>query len=490
MHGKLAVVILAAGRSTRFKSSLTKTLHRLCGKPMIEYVFDAALGLEPAQVIVVYGAHSEAVTSSYAAGYRGTRVDFVLQDPPLGTGHALLQAEGVLADGIDSLLVMAADTPLLTTDDLLPLFSARSEGRPHAVLTGTTDNPHGYGRVQRDELDGNVVARIIEEADATESERQIGEVNSGIYLFDRGVFDHLRQAAVEVGKSAVKGEYYLPDVVQIALTAAATAPDFEALNGVNDRAALCDADALLQRRIKQRWMREGVTFILPETTYITSDVELAPDIEVGPQCMLTGATTVKSGTRLVQGCALDDTEVGEDCTLTHVRAQLAVLHRGVTAGPWVNLRPGTVLHVGVKVGNFVETKKADVGAGSKLPHLQYVGDATIGEGVNIGAGTIFCNYDGFNKHHITIGEGVFVGSNSSLQAPLTIGDGAFVAMGSAVTHDVPPGALAVGRSHQVNKEGYAHAIRERHRALKAAGQPQSTSTPEAADTEIEPGGTA
>jgi bifunctional UDP-N-acetylglucosamine pyrophosphorylase/glucosamine-1-phosphate N-acetyltransferase len=236
-------------------------------------------------------------------------------------------------------------------------------------------------------------------------------------------------------------------------------------------------------------MRAGVTFILPETSYVHSDVNLAADVEVGPQCMLTNATTVARGTRLVQGCHLEGCEVGEDCVLTHLRGQLAVLHRGVTAGPFVNLRPGTVLRTGVRVGNFVETKKADIGAGSKLPHLQYVGDATIGEGVNIGAGTIFCNYDGFNKSHTTIGDGVFIGSNSSLQAPLTIGDGAFVAMGSAITHDVPAGALAVARARQENKEGYAEQIRERHRRQKEAAASDGAGKSGAGDL-IEPGGTS
>jgi bifunctional UDP-N-acetylglucosamine pyrophosphorylase / glucosamine-1-phosphate N-acetyltransferase len=286
MQGNLAVVILAAGKSTRFKSSLTKTLHALCGKPLIEYVFDAALGLGPAQLVVVYGPSTAQLTERYADGYKGHGVHFVLQDPPLGTGHALLQAENALYANVSDLLVLTADTPLLSTSDLLPLLAARKADTPHAVLSGHIDNPAGYGRVLRSH-DGDRAARIVEDADATDEEKLVTEVNSGMYLFRRDVFDHLRTAA-DRGPSAVKGEYYLPDVVSIAPTAVVQAADFNVLQGVNDRYQLAQADALLQARLRERWMRAGVSFILPDTSYIGADVELAPDVEIGPGCMVLG----------------------------------------------------------------------------------------------------------------------------------------------------------------------------------------------------------
>jgi bifunctional UDP-N-acetylglucosamine pyrophosphorylase/glucosamine-1-phosphate N-acetyltransferase len=468
MPGHLAVVILAAGKSTRFKSQLTKTLHEVAGKPLVEHVFDAALTLEPAQIVVVYGAHSAQLTARYEGGYRGHNVHLALQDPPLGTGHALLQAEPLLFSSVSDLLVLTSDTPLVTGADLLPLLAARRPGTPHALLSGHCADPTGYGRILRDEADVEMVSRIVEESDANEAEKLITEVNSGMYLFGRRVFDDLRESAKVHGASAVKGEYYLPDVVRVAPTAVVQSADFSVLEGVNDRLQLSRADTALQKRIREQWMREGVTFLLPETSYIGADVQLAPDVEVGPGCVLLGATTVGRGTRFVQGCHIQHCEIGAGCTLHYVRAELAKIGDGISAGPFANLRAGTTLHDGVRVGNFVETKKAEVGAGSKLPHLTYVGDATLGAGVNIGAGTIFCNYDGTNKQHTTVGDGVFVGSNSSLQAPLTIGDGAYIAMASAITHDVPADALAVARARQENKDGYAKKLRRKKN--KVAGE--------------------
>jgi bifunctional UDP-N-acetylglucosamine pyrophosphorylase/glucosamine-1-phosphate N-acetyltransferase len=284
------------------------------------------------------------------------------------------------------------------------------------------------------------------------------------------VFEDLRRAAETLGASAVKNEFYLPDVVRMSPTVVVQAADFSVLEGVNDRSQLSRADTAMQQRIRERWMREGVTFILPETSYIGADVQLSPDVEIGPGNVILGATSIGRGTRLVQGCHIQHCEIGEGCTLHYVRAELAKVGNGISAGPFANLRTGTTLHDGVRVGNFVETKKAEVGRGSKLPHLSYVGDATLGEHVNIGAGTIFCNYDGMNKNHTTIGDNVFVGSNSSLQAPLSIGDNAYVAMASAITHDVPADALAVARARQENKDGYARKIRERNgKASKGKG---------------------
>jgi bifunctional UDP-N-acetylglucosamine pyrophosphorylase/glucosamine-1-phosphate N-acetyltransferase len=493
MQSSLAVVILAAGKSTRFKSRTPKLLHELCGKPMVEWVLDAVLPLDPAQLIVVYGAHTAELPARYGGGYQGREIAFALQDPPLGTGHALLQAAPLIGPGISHLLVLAGDIPRLTTAELAALRAAHaSSGATHAVLTTTLDDPSGYGRVIRDGAVANRVERIVEHADATDGERAITEINSGIYLFSSDVFAQLERAARELGAENRKGEYYLPDAVRYAPTAAVLAQDGQAVLGVNDRRQLAEAEAALQARLREHWMREGVTFRLPETVYLHHDVQLSPDVEIGPHCVLTLGTRIGSGTVLIQGCYLEACAIGADCTLLHVRGTEAVLHDGVRAGPYVNLRPGTILREGVKVGNFVETKKADVGRGSKLPHLQYIGDATIGENVNIGAGAIFCNYDGFAKHHTVLGNDVFIGSNASLSAPLTIGDGAYVAMASAITRDVPPGALAVARARQENKLGYVEKLKRRQsrrlEQAKGAAPPERGADTAALDPSADAGG--
>lgn len=486
MAGSLAVVILAAGRSTRFKSTRSKLLHELSGRPMLEWALDAALALDPAQVVVVYGAHNAALCERYGGGYGKHQISFALQDPPLGTGHALMQAEAALQPGITELLVLPGDSPLIDGATLKALAAARSaSGAEHAVLSATVDNPQGYGRILRSPGGNDRVALIVEEADATPEQRAVREINSGMYIFARSVFEQLRRTRDELGASAVKGEYYLTDVVRFGETVAVQAGDWRSISGVNDRSQLAWADGVLQQRLREGFMREGVTFVLPETSYIHGTVQIEADVEIGPYCLLLDHTRIGSGSVLGPGCCLESTVVGRDCQLMHVRALDAVLEDSVTAGPYVNLRPGTVLGKGVKVGNFVETKMADVGAGSKLPHLQYVGDATIGENCNIGAGTIFCNYDGVNKHHTVLGDGVFIGSNSSLQAPLNIGDGAYVAMASAITKDVPADALAVGRARQENKAGYAARLREKQREARAGKLRPGQSEPPAVEGEGE-----
>ncbi len=465
MEYKLAVVILAAGKSTRFKSATTKVLHELCGKPMLDWVLDSVLPLKPAQIIVVYGTHSTELTGHLEHGYDGHPVDCVLQEPALGTGHALEQALPVVGEGITHLLVLPGDAPLIQAGELSALWAALAPGTAeHAVLTATVDPPGDLGRVLR--RAGGMCERIVEAHEAGPAEFSITEINTGIYIFSRNVFKHLRLASEKLGPSQSKGEYYLPNVVLVAPTLVVHSATVAAPIGVNDRQQLAEAEAVLQRRLKEHWMREGVTFRLPETTYLHASVRLAPDVEVGPSCVLTGGTRIGSGTRLVQGCLLEHCLVGENCELRHVRGLESIIENNVQAGPYVNMRPGTVLHDGVKVGNFVETKNADVGAGSKLPHLQYIGDATLGEGCNIGAGTIFCNYDGFSKNHTTLGDRVFIGSNSALQGGITIGHDAYVAMASAITRDIPPLALGIARARQENKEDYVTTLRERLKQRK------------------------
>jgi len=464
MLESVGVVILAAGKSTRFKSDTSKLLHELCGKPMLEWVLDAVLPLKPKQIVVVYGKHSEVLVERYREGYLEHELSFVLQDPPLGTGHALAQVQDALKLNVSHLLVLPGDAPLVRDVELKMLADAlKRNGAEHAVLTATVDPPGDLGRVLRR---GEMVECIVEAHEAKDAVQTVTEVNTGVYLFSRRVFDHLASATRQVGPSKTKGEYYLPDVVLMAPTLAVHAPDFVCPIGVNDRHHFALAEEVLLDRLRRYWMEQGVTFRLPETSYLHHNVVLAPDVEIGPHCVLTEGTRVGRGTRLVQGCLLETCVIGEYCELRHVRGLFAVLEDNVAAGPYVNMRPGTVLREGVKVGNFVETKNADVGPGSKLPHLQYVGDATLGRDVNIGAGTIFCNYDGFMKHHTILGDEVFIGSNASLQGGITIGPGAYVAMGSSITKDVPADDLAIGRARQENKKGYAKRLKEQLRRRK------------------------
>ena len=472
---KLAVVILAAGKSTRFKSKTTKVLHDLCGKPMVEWILDAALPLDPAQIIIVYGTHSTALTEAYSNGYDNREIAFVLQEPTLGTAHALEQARGVLADNVTHLLVLPGDSPLVTAEQLQQLAPVMQRSQvTHAVLTADIDRPGDLGRVLRDPDYPDLTSRIVEAHEASDEELTLKEINTGIYLFERTVFDHLSEAAEKIGASEKKGEYYLPDVVQVAPTLAVKADGFETPIGVNDRAQLNLAEQALLKRLREYWMAQGVTFHLPDTTYLHYNVKLAPDVEVGPHCVLTHGTKVGSGTALIQGCLLETCVVGEDCELRHVRGLMSVIDNNVSAGPYVNMRPGTHIRENCKIGNFVETKNADIGPGSKLPHLQYIGDATLGSECNIGAGTIFCNYDGFSKLHTTLGDGVFIGSNSALQGGITIGDGAYVAMASAITKDIPAGALGIGRARQENKLDYVERLKDRLRKRKEKSGAEKT----------------
>ncbi|MEZ5338273.1 MAG: bifunctional UDP-N-acetylglucosamine diphosphorylase/glucosamine-1-phosphate N-acetyltransferase GlmU [bacterium] len=473
MDVRLAIVILAAGKSTRFHSKKSKLLHTICGQTVIEWVLDAVLPLEPHQVILVHGPHNEAelhdaLGDDYSDGEITVPLTYALQHPALGTAHALLQAEPVLAEGTTDIIVLPGDAPLIDDETLRMLFEARdAAGAEHSVLTALMEDPTGYGRILHDgDPENGIIEAIVEEADATEEQRYINEVNSGMYLFSVRVFEQLRKAAESIGKSSVKGEYYLPDIVKMAPTASCMTEDYVSISGINDREQLAWAEQEVLTALRRSWMQAGVTFRMPETVYMHADVKLDEDVEIGPNCVLLNGAEVGRGTVIGPGCVLDNANIGENCTLMHVRALDCDVDDNVTIGPYVNLRPGTHLQDNVKVGNFVETKNAVIGTGSKLPHLQYVGDAELGENVNIGAGTIFCNYDGVNKHRISIGNNVFVGSNSSLQAPLTIGEGAYVAMGSAVTKDVPQDALAVGRARQENKEGYAARLREKAQRLK------------------------
>lgn len=470
MEGNLAVVVLAAGKSTRFVSARSKLVHNLCGKPMVQWVIDAALPLEPGKIVVVYGPHNAELVEHLKAAYPAQPLSFVEQDEPLGTGDALYRTRNALEDFDGSILVLPGDAALLTAADLQLLISL-VKGSQHAVLTDAVDDPADFGRIVRSGTHPDLCERIIEARDADAEELDNNEINTGVYLFRPGVFKQLDEARTQFRHDRAKDQYYLTDLVRVAPTRAVRMDGLPEPIGIDDRLKLAAAERVIQRRLRERWMAAGATFHLPETSYLDCDVQLAPDVEIGPHCVLTNGTAIGAGTVLVQGCLLEACRIGANCELRHVRGLQSVVEDDVQAGPYVNMRPGTVLRRGVKVGNFVETKNADVGEGSKLPHLQYIGDATLGERCNIGAGTIFCNYDGFSKLHTTLGPGVFVGSNSALQGGITIGAGAYIAMGSSITKDVPAGALAVARARQENKEGYVEKLKERLARRKENQQP-------------------
>ena len=443
------VVILAAGEGTRMKSKLPKVLHPVAGRSLIGHVLEAAASLEPHRVVVVVGHGREQVTAHLAeiAPWAVT----VVQEEQRGTGHAVRIAmdglAGQLAPG--PILVLAGDTPLLTGATLARLLASHAAVSATAtVLSMRLADPSGYGRIVR-APDGAVTA-IVEHKDADDATLAIDEVNSGIYAFEA---EPLSSALGRLTTANAQGEEYLTDVIGILRgegqrVAASIAEDDRETWGVNDREQLAAAAAVMRDRINARWMREGVSILDPASTWIDVDVDLEPDVSIRPQVHLAGPTTVRGGAIIGPGTTLTSCEVGAGASVVHTWAELAVIGDGATVGPFTYLRPGTVLGAEAKAGAYVEIKNSTVGDGAKVPHLSYVGDAEIGAGSNIGAATVFVNYDGVEKHRTVVGEHVRIGSDTMLVAPVTIGDGAYTAAGSVITDDVPPGAMAVGRARQ------------------------------------------
>ncbi|MDT0213249.1 bifunctional UDP-N-acetylglucosamine diphosphorylase/glucosamine-1-phosphate N-acetyltransferase GlmU [Rothia sp. ARF10] len=454
-----AVIILAAGEGTRMKSATPKVLHRIGGRSLVGHAIAAARSTEPAHLAVVVRHERDLVAAHVAeVDAAATIAD---QDEVKGTGRATECALDALpGDLTGTVLVTYGDVPLLTGETLVDLVERHdASGSAATVITAHLDNPHGYGRIVRD-ADGGV-AGIVEQKDATEEQRAITEINSGIYAFDVTV---LREALGRVGTDNAQGEKYLTDVLAIArdagrLVSAHVIDDLWQTEGVNDRVQLAALGRELNRRNNERWMREGVTIVDPETTWIDTDVTIGRDTTILPGTQLLGATTVGADARIGPDTTLTDTEVGEGAEVKRTEANLARIGAGATVGPFSYLRAGTVLGAKGKIGGFVETKNARIGDGAKVPHLTYCGDATIGEGANIGAGTIFANYDGVAKHHTTVGAHSFVGSDSVLIAPVDIADGAYVAAGSALTGDVEPGQIAVARGRQKNVDGWVARAR-------------------------------
>jgi bifunctional UDP-N-acetylglucosamine pyrophosphorylase / glucosamine-1-phosphate N-acetyltransferase len=466
--GVTAVVVLAAGGGTRMKSRRSKLLHELCGRSMLSYAITAATSLEPDHLVVVVGHEREQV-SEHLAEIAPYAVQAV-QEPQLGTGHAVRVGLDALDELPSEVVVTYGDVPLLTGETLAGLVAEhRAAANAVTLLTSVVDVPTGYGRVVREH---GQVSRVVEEKDASDEERDVREINSGIYVFDAGT---LRDGLAELRTDNAQGEMYLTDVIAYANRLGRTVgahliDDPWQTQGVNDRVQLASLSKELNRRILVRWMRDGVTVLDPDTTWVADTVDLAEDVTLLPNTILRGATSVAQGATIGPDVMLTDVEVGEGAHLVKCHATLAVIGEGAEVGPFSYLRPGTRLGAKGKIGAFVEAKNAVIGDGAKVPHLTYCGDADVGDGANIGAGTIFANYDGVTKSRTTVGKASFVGSNSVLVAPVTIADGSYVAAGSAVTEDVGPGELAIARSRQRNIEGWVASRRPGSRTQQAADE--------------------
>lgn len=472
MPGPVTVVLLAAGRGVRMKSARPKVLQEAAGRPLVDHVVAAARtfleGRDGSRLVVVAGAGREELIPHLAKSAPEAAV--VVQDPPRGTGDAVRAALPALGEA-KRVVVLAGDVPLLTAGTLARLEGAL-DAEPKsgiAVLTAVLSDAGAYGRVVRD--GSGRFARIVEAKDATPEERAIGEINSGIYVFDRAV---LERELPRLTDDNAQREYYLTDVLGYAVAdgigvVAIPVGDPSEVLGVNSRLELSEVDGLLRLRAARAAMAAGATLIRPETITLDAGVSIGPDVVVEPFVTITGASSVGAGTRIGQGCVIDASTIGANVVVRpYCVMERAVVGDGAAVGPFARLREGTDLAEGVHVGNFVETKKARLEKGAKANHLTYLGDCRVGERTNVGAGVITCNYDGYGKHFTDIGAGVFVGSDVQLVAPVTIGDGALVGAGSTITKDVPPDALATSRVPQKTMEGGGAKYRERKTAEKAA----------------------
>lgn len=447
----LHIVVLAAGKGTRMKSAQPKVLHQAAGLPLIAWVLRLARSLDPASITLVLGHGAHAVRAAVEAD----DIQCVLQEPQLGTGHALLQTASVLDGASGRVLLLSGDVPLLSAASVARVLEVQ-RARQAAVVVATAEvpDPTGYGRMIRA---GGQLQRIVEHRDASPAEREVREINSGVYVFELAP---LFAALARLGSSNAQGEYYLPDLVEIfrrdgRVVDAVKLDDPDEIRGINTRAELAEVGRVLQARINAAHMAAGVTLVDPATAYIGPDVRIGHDTVLQPFVILDGQTSVGANCELHAGTRVSDSKVGDGVTiLNHSVVQSSRIADGAQLGPFARIRPDSDIGEQVHIGNFVEVKKSTVGRGTKIGHLTYVGDATVGSGVNIGAGTITCNYDGRKKHRTEIGDGTFVGSHSTLVAPVRVGTGAYVAAGSAITEDVPDGALGIGRGRQSNKVGW------------------------------------
>jgi bifunctional UDP-N-acetylglucosamine pyrophosphorylase/glucosamine-1-phosphate N-acetyltransferase len=451
---KRLIVVLAAGQGTRMKSPLAKVLHPLLGRPVLTHVLESLRGLEASRILVVVGHQREAVEPLLVPF--GARA--VVQSPQLGTGHALMCCRDVLeAEGPAEVLLVAGDVPLLPVDDLARFWDAfGTSGAPAALVGVRLPDPSGYGRLVRDE--GGTLCRIVEEKDAGPAERSVREVNSGVYFLKvPDVLDHLQG----LGRANAQNEYYLTDLVAALYKENLAFLTFDAADpepwlGINTQAELARATRALRHRIIESWMALGTTVMDPDTAWIESGVSLGLGVVLHPFVKLCGNTALGRGVEVRSFSSLTDCVVGDETLIKeNCVLEKTVTGPGCIIGPFSRTREGTDLGPSVHLGNFVETKKAVLGRGVKANHLSYLGDAAVGPGSNIGAGTITCNYDGVNKHRTVLGERVFVGSDTQLVAPVTVGDGAYIGAGTTITKDVPAESLAVSRAPQKNIRGWA-----------------------------------
>jgi len=442
----LAVVIMAAGKGTRMKSKMPKVLHPVLGKPMLRHVIDVAQTLNPDEIVAVIGHDAERIRAQF-----GNEVELVIQSPQLGTGHAVQQAQAWLENRVDAILVVPSDLPLLSTETLRQMVVAYESGPGSIVmLTVERENPLGFGRVVRDNQ-GHVVA-IVEEVDCTSEQKAVGELNVGVYLFEATwLWRNLKQIPL-----SPKGEYYITDLIGIAVEqgtpvlAEPMVDPVEAL-GINSRVHLAQVEAALRQKINRAWMEAGVTLVDPATSYIDLDATIGPDTIIYPNSFLLGHTVVGQDCIIGPNSIVEDSTIGDSCVVRFSVVEQATLEENVDIGPFAHLRKGAHLATGVHMGNFGEVKNAYLGPGTKMGHFSYLGDITTGENVNIGAGTITCNYDGVKKHQTAVGDNAFIGSDTMLVAPVNIGKNAKTGAGSVVTRDVPDDSLVYGVPARLKK---------------------------------------
>ncbi|PTJ75644.1 bifunctional UDP-N-acetylglucosamine diphosphorylase/glucosamine-1-phosphate N-acetyltransferase GlmU [Staphylococcus simulans] len=443
-------VVLAAGKGTRMKSKLYKVLHKVAGKSMIEHVVDSVKQAGTDEIVTIVGHGAESVKETL-----GSQSSYSFQEEQLGTAHAVKMAADELKGKEGTTLVVCGDTPLITPETLKALADYHEAQQAGVtVLSATADNPFGYGRIVRDQ-DGRL-AKIVEQKDAKEAEREIDEISTGIFAFDNVLLFELLE---KVKNDNAQGEYYLPDVITLALEAGKIADayrtdDFDEIMGVNDRVALSKAEAAYRERVNEYHMRNGVTLIDPALTYIEADVQIGMDTIIEPGVHLGKGTVIGEDTVIGQYSDVNNSTIGNRTTIKQSVVNDATVGDDTTVGPFAQLRPNAHLGNEVKVGNFVEVKKAELKDGAKVSHLSYIGDAEIGERTNVGCGSITVNYDGKNKFKTIIGKDSFIGCNTNLVAPVTVGDGVLIAAGSTITDDIPNDSLALARARQTTKPGY------------------------------------
>lgn len=443
-------IILAAGQGSRMKSKLYKVLHPVAGKPMVEHVVGQVEAAGSDRIVTIVGFGAEQVKE-----HLGDRSEYALQAEQLGTGHAVLQAESLLKDKDGITLVICGDTPLLTAETLNDLFDYHQEkGAKVTILTAVAEDPTGYGRVLRDDL--GIVTRIVEQKDATQEEARVQEINTGTYCFDNKM---LFDALTKVGTANAQGEYYLPDVIEIMkskgqIVAAYRMKKLEEALGVNDRIALAEAAETMRNRINRKHMENGVTLLDPKNTYIDVDVEIGRDTIIEAGVSLKGKTVIGEDCYIGSNSEISDSILGDRIKVTSSNIESSEMASDSNIGPYSHLRPASKIGERVHLGNFVEVKNSTIANDTKVGHLTYVGDADLGENINVGCGTIFVNYDGKNKHRATVGDNVFIGCNANLVAPVAIEKDSYIAAGSTITSDVPTGSLAIARARQENKPDY------------------------------------